>query len=351
MNLLAPCVWLDGKCRKRQSSHTSIDVSASAAWLFETRRLVTESGFNDRSSADPVINRLAARITALELANQERVGLFTSLRFLSVIPNRSQTHHDRQRELLTALSRTCAHPAFRAVHLLVQDLDAVRSMLVAFRYILPQKVKAVLSLGRMPFNFDLVRYAATELRGEMVLASNDDIYPEGAEWSILPSESLALSRHAKVNETCMGCFLQSCNQRRAQVEESLCSEKNFGSFDAWVHRFDGEQLWMANKTVMSLLSVPRHAFGTENLLGHVFERYLGVRLANRCLKYRVFHMHCHFRTSVRHGQPENASVGRGYGQGRITSHKFAQRLLRKHVPGLSSEDAARITRRRWEVEW
>ena len=89
--------------------------------------------------------RHAQAMAALEIqAVQERwAPLFTSLRFLSVIPNRTVEHHDRQRELLTALTRTCAHPAFRAVHLLVESAAAFHRMLAAFEYLLPQKVHLI----------------------------------------------------------------------------------------------------------------------------------------------------------------------------------------------------------------
>ena len=40
----------------------------------------------------------------------------------------------------------------------------------------------VKEIGRMPLQVDLVRYAATVLQGEHVVASNDDIYPEGPSW-------------------------------------------------------------------------------------------------------------------------------------------------------------------------
>lgn len=150
-----------------------------------------------------------------------------ALRFLSVVPNRSATHALRQREVLTALSRTAAHPAFGSVLLLVRSLAETHAMLAAFGYVLPPQVSLV-ELGRWPLNSDLVEAASTTLRGRRVLASNDDVYPEGDAWMAAGDRgSLLLSRHAKASETCEGCGAP-CDAREGSPWWSVCLENNAG---------------------------------------------------------------------------------------------------------------------------
>jgi len=123
---------------------------------------------------------------------------FSVIRFMSVLPTTSNARRERQLEMLTALKRTCAFPGIWQVHLLVEFEGAALRMLEAYRLELPPRVAAMHELGRMPLNSDFVRYAYTQLRGEWVIACNDDIYPEGAAWLRPPMGSLLLSRHAKV---------------------------------------------------------------------------------------------------------------------------------------------------------
>lgn len=193
-----------------------------------------------------------------------------ALRFLSVVPNITAEHMDRQRELLTATARTEQHPGIRGMHLLVVDALQARGMLAAHGYTLGRHV-TISELGRWPLNSDLVEYASTVLRGQWVLASNDDVYPEGDAWLRPPDGALMLSRHAKERETCDGC-LRSCNAMRRTPHTSLCNRANVGSFDAWVHRFSSPVTNATDPVATAMLATPRHSFGADNLLGHVRRR-------------------------------------------------------------------------------
>ena len=251
---------------------------------------------------------------------------------------------ERQLEMLTALKRTCAFPGIWQVHLLVEFEGAALRMLEAFKLELPPRVAAMHELGRMPLNSDFVKYAYTQLRGEWVIACNDDIYMEGAAWLRPPmSGSLLLSRHAKANETCDGCS-RSCDARKAQDRRSLCNPSNFGSFDAWVHRFCAP---VTDTKAMAMLGTPRHAFGADNLLLYVFETHLKVKLENRCMSYRLMHLHCLLPTSI--GNCADTAKTRGYGDGTFVTHGHMNRLLRTHDTHISEKQGAQIVRRRLPV--
>ena len=274
-----------------------------------------------------------------------------ALRFLSVVPNASRAHELRQREVLTALNRTAAHPAFGAVHLLVRSLEEAHAMFGAFSFILPQHV-TLTELGRWPLNSDLVEIASTTFRGRTVLASNDDVYPEGDAWLTPPEGALLLSRHAKSAETCDGCG-GACDAREGTPWWSQCLERNSGNFDGWVHRFAEPVTNVTQPAAFALLATPRHAFGADNLLGHTFEAHLGVPLTNRCHRYRLFHLHCRLPTSFQFTARLSGSR-RGYGEGRrkVPGHGDMARLLLRHDPQHHTwEDAKAIVRRRWPPVW
>ena len=309
-----------------------------------------------------------------------------ALRFLSVVPNITAEHMDRQRELLTATARTEQHPGIRGMHLLVLDALQARGMLAAHGYTLGRHV-TISELGRWPLNSDLVEYASTVLRGQWVLASNDDVYPEGDAWLRPPDGALMLSRHAKERETCDGC-LRSCNAMRRTPHTSLCNRANVGSFDAWVHRFSSPVTNATDPVATAMLATPRHSFGADNLLGHVrrrppllrappsrrhaavpwlrpqpgpcdwraaqvFEEHLGVPLRNRCHHYKLFHLHCRLTTSdAKNGR--QSGKRRGYGEGFRTgvhNHGDMARLIMRHDPQKHSWNEARtIVRKQWPPE-
>ena len=56
-----------------------------------------------------------------------------ALRFLSVVSNATIEHIDRQRELLTALTRTVQHPGVVATHLLVRSYVENKAALTSAR--------------------------------------------------------------------------------------------------------------------------------------------------------------------------------------------------------------------------
>ena len=72
---------------------------------------------------------------------------------------------------------------------------------------------------------------------------------------------------------------------------------NVGSFDAWLHRFDAPVTAETQPAALAMLRTPRHSFGADNLLGHVFEQHLRVPLRNRRHDYRLYHLHCRLTTS------------------------------------------------------
>ena len=114
-------------------------------------------------------------------------------------------------------------------------------------------------LGRWPLNSDLVEYASTALRGQLVLASNDDVYPEGDAWLLPPPTALMLSRWAKRVETCDGCARRECNAVARTPANSVCSRANVGSFDAWLHRFDAPVTAETQPAALAMLRTPRHS--------------------------------------------------------------------------------------------
>ena len=118
---------------------------------------------------------------------------FCVVKFMSVLPRSNRARIERQLEILTALQRTSDFPGVWQVHLMVRSLDDAVGMLKAFQYQLPPRVAAIHELGRMPLNSDFVQYAYTHLRGEWVLACNDDIYLEGAAWLKPPTTGGMLS--------------------------------------------------------------------------------------------------------------------------------------------------------------
>lgn len=261
-----------------------------------------------------------------------------SVRFLSILSLHTSSHICRQHEILGALRKTAEHPAIESIHLFVKSRRRLRRLTVALNTSLPAKIDAVIELGRMPLNSDFAKYASTVLKNRWVLVSNDDVYPEGGAWASTPPGALLLSRHAKRREV-SACG--QCDATRAQLFRSLCNDKNFGSFDAWVARFETELL---DPIGVSLLHTPRHAFGADNLLGHVFETYFRLPLTNLCHSYRLYHVHCTFPTSV--GNPRVAD--RGYGDRTFVTHGDMARLLRTYE-NITQERANRVVRRRWEA--
>ncbi len=261
-----------------------------------------------------------------------------SVRFLSVLNLSTPNHECRQQELFTALLKTARHPGIEAIHLFVEHRRRLTRMASRLRFAMPHKVVRIVELGRMPLNSDFVYYATTTLQNRWVLVSNDDIYPEGDAWLRPPPSALLLSRHAKkVERTRCGV----CDATRAQMRQSLCNNINTGSFDAWVANFSAD----VNPIGMDLVRTPRHAFGSDNLLGHAFETYFHKPLRNMCYSYRLFHIHCQFQTSVR--RPVNAS--RGYGDRTFVTHHDMAMHLRRHVK-ISLMEAKKIVRRRWRAE-
>ena len=264
-----------------------------------------------------------------------------SLRFVSVFHAHTKDHACRQQEIFTALRKTWEHEAFAELHLMVKKKRSFLKALRTHGVALSPKVKRIVELHRMPLNRDFIEYASRELRNRWVLASNDDVYPEGLAWSNPPPSALLLSRHAKSNET-TACGW--CDATKAQLSQSLCNTHNFGSFDAWVAKFERFPL---NSVGLQLSETPRHAFGADNLLGHVFETYFGKPLQNRCLSYRLYHIHCTFATSV----SNPAIAKRGYGDGTFVHHGHMADLLRRYDKNLSETRANKIVRRRWAVMW
>lgn len=267
---------------------------------------------------------------------------FTVVRFQSVLPLDSDAQRERQLEMLTALSRTCKHEGVWQVHLMVQSVEDAMRMFAHHNYPLPPRVTAIYELGRMPLNSDFVEYAYTRLRGEWVLACNDDIYLAGPAWQHPPDGSLLLSRHASTHETCDGCK-ESCDATKAQEYRSLCNKQNFGSFDAWVAKFDAP---VTDMKAMAMLRTPRHAFGADNLLLYVFQTHLDKPLRNRCLSYKLMHLHCRLRTSV----ANPATAKRGYGDGTFITHGAMAQILTEQDTHVSRKLANQIVRRRLPVE-
>lgn len=262
-----------------------------------------------------------------------------NVRFLSILSLLTSDHECRQKEIFSALLKTAAHPAIDSIHLFVQSKDEVIRTTTHLNMTLPSKIEKIVELGRMPLNVDFVRYAATKLQGRWVLASNDDVYPEGHAWLNTPPSALLLSRHAKKNEkTSCG----DCDATKSQLYQSLCNKANFGSFDAWVAKFSFNEL---DPVGLRLLATPRHAFGADNLLGHVFENYFSKRLTNLCRSYRLYHIHCTFRTSV--ANPRVAD--RGYGERTFIGHGQMAKLLRLYEKNLTQKKANQIVRRRWKA--
>tara|TARA_B110001452_G_C15209419_1_gene419510 strand:- start:602 stop:1672 length:1071 start_codon:yes stop_codon:yes gene_type:complete len=272
---------------------------------------------------------------------------FNVVKFISVLPRSNRARIERQLEIMTALKRTCEFPGVWQVHLLVKSVPEAMGMLQTYQATLPPRVAAMYELGRMPLNSDFVEYAYTQLKGEWVLACNDDIYLEGTAWLKPPPDAMLLSRHAKANETCNGCMQKSCDARKSQDFRSLCNRANFGSFDAWVHKFDEDP--RTDEAAMAMLRTPRHAFGADNLLLYVFETHLKVKLHNRCLSYRLNHLHCHLPTSI--GNCADTAKTRGYGDGTFITHGHMNKLLRKWDTHITEKEGAGIVRRRLPVEY
>ena len=100
-------------------------------------------------------------------------------------------------------------------------------------------------------------------------------------------------------------------------------------------------------TLTVALTLTRHAFGADNLLLYVFETHLKVPLANRCMSYRLMHLHCLLPTSI--GNCADTARTRGYGDGTFVTHGHMNRLLRKHDTHISEREGAAIVRRRLPV--
>ena len=260
------------------------------------------------------------------------------IRFLSILQFHTASHVCRQREIFQALLNTAKHGAFEEIHLFVKSR---RKVDIALRYMnitLPSNINKIIELGRMPLNSDFVAYASSNLTHQWVLASNDDVYPEGDAWFQTPTTSMLLSRHAKLKEITR-CGI--CDATKAQLYQSLCNPSNFGSFDAWVAKFESKTL---NSIGMKLVHTPRHAFGADNLLGHAFENYFNKRLLNKCYSYKLFHIHCKFATSVNNP----GSRDRGYGDRTFITHGRMAKLLTRHE-NVSLKTAQKIVRKRWKA--
>lgn len=128
---------------------------------------------------------------------------------------------------------------------------------------------------------------------------------------------------------------------------------------------------MTNAThpaAFAMLRTPRHAFGADNLLGHVFESHLGVPLANRCHRFRLFHLHCRLPTSsqfsaelsaARRGYGEAARGGGAHGGGAHGRHHsavpghgaMAKLIMAYDLERHSWEQAKAIVRRQWKPLW
>ena len=91
----------------------------------------------------------------------------------------------------------------------------------------------------------------------------------------------------KAQETCDGCSEPTCDARIASPVRSRCNAINFGSFDAWVARFERAVTATTDPAAFAMLATPRHSFGADNLLGHVFEAHLNMSLSNRCHRYKI----------------------------------------------------------------
>jgi hypothetical protein len=287
---------------------------------------------------------LTKRLVALE----ELMSPFVALRFLNVLPNRSRTDREVQLGLLTALTRTCEHSSFRAVHLLVHDVDAARQMFIDFGYALPAKVKAMSGTGRPPTNLDLFYYAATNLQGHVVLGSGDDLYPEGSAWNTAPQSSMVLSWHSK-HESCDGCILRRCKPTSGtcSADQDTHSER----IDAWVHQFNGHQQWATStkqSRISHLLNTPPGAPHSDHLLAYVLEHLAGTKVTNRCLRYRLHSVTCSHHNGLTATEETDAFVNETAG---TTTFLVARKLLRTYVKNMSVSSANQILRKTWPSEW
>ena len=263
-----------------------------------------------------------------------------SVRFLSILSLNTHDHFCRQQEIMKALFNTAKHEAFEEIHLFIKSRRRLNATLHRMNITLPSKVTNIIELKRMPLNSDFVSYASQNLTNRWVMASNDDVYPYGDAWFTPPNTSLLLSRHAKKNEQTL---CGACDATKSQLYQSLCNHANFGSFDAWVAKFQSNIL---DRIGMNLVHTPRHAFGADNLLGHAFERYFQKQLKNRCYSYKLFHIHCKFPTSVSNPRIRD----RGYGDRTFITHGHMARLLLKNEV-MTRKKADAVVRQRWVAEF
>ncbi|KAL3914699.1 MAG: hypothetical protein SGPRY_007536, partial [Prymnesium sp.] len=215
------------------------------------------------------------------------------------------------------LRRNLLHPAVAELHLLLGEVPPVRSFLRRLPWYPSVACKlSLVSLGQRPRFSHYMRYISKELPNRVVVITNQDVFLTDGWWSKLsvslpPSTAYLLSRyHTRTSydirpyyraARAEGLFNESFPRRhaatcdmsaRTQWARSLCTSRNFGSYDAYVVR-----LPRLSRQEIALFDYPQNAWGGENVFQYLLQQGLGLHVKNPCLGLQVVHMHCELPTT------------------------------------------------------
>ena len=238
---------------------------------------------------------------------------------------------NRQLELIEVLRRNAMHPSVAEVHVLVGEAEPIRRFLdhLPWHARFGCKIHLVETHSRPRFS-DYVQYMSNVLRNRPVAFTNQDIFLEGIGWEFVPrtlgpNQAYFLSRyhtrqhydvqHSMAAGSEEGIFNTSMSRssvgrlvygdrreprtcdmtsgRFAVWRRSLCSPSNFGSYDAYVLRFNRE----LSDAEIDLFNYPQNSWGGENLFLFLVQRALNMHVTNPCMTLRAVHMHCELPTS------------------------------------------------------
>ena len=186
---------------------------------------------------------------------------------------------------------------------------------------------------------DYMRYISSKLLGETVVLTNQDVFlADTPAWAAVPralgpKSAFFLSRyhrresydvrHSLAASAAEGIFNASTSLQRGTKQHkrqsiyplagkqrewhvcdmterrfslwrrSLCTPINFGSFDAYVLRFDRS----LSSAELNLFDYPQNAWGGENLFLYLVQEALGMAASNPCVDVQAVHMHCELATT------------------------------------------------------
>jgi hypothetical protein len=181
-----------------------------------------------------------------------------------IIKKEDNSSIKRNNELLMALKYNMGNPNIKKIHLFVDDIDSLNT---AINLNIQNKLH-VINIGKQPLYSDLFEYTFTNLKNELCMISNSDIYLQQLDLDCinrLEKNVFALSRY----EHDFSCPI--INNR-------------WGSHDAFIFKSP-----LSSKILTKLQHVQNVAGSDDSVVNTLVDN--GYNLYNPCFQIKIVHLH------------------------------------------------------------